>query len=195
MIIVTGTGRSGTSLVVQLLSQLYNIDLKSSFNDKMDAGLEHPSIVRFNDLWSEGKVEEAVGWFISSIPFYKSIKLFKDPRFFYNHNLHYIKKHFPKLKVIWMYRDPSQVISSGKKLITNGQSEGQFWVDQNKENLELQNNYFKFYLEKNQIPYIKLKYPDLLTNKDFVYSSLTDFTPEFDSDKFNLVWDNLVKIK
>lgn len=196
MVIITGTGRSGTSLMVQLLSQLYDINLKTtSFNNKMNAGYEHSNIVRFNTLWSEGKVEEAVGWFVSSLSFYKSVGLFKDPRFFYNHNLHYVKKHFPNLKVIWMYREPSLVLESANKLIKNGQNEGQFWANQNKENLKLQNNYFEFYLEKNQIPYVKFKYPDLINNKQVVFHTLNNFINKVNQDKFNLVWDNLIKIK
>ena len=193
MVIITGTGRSGTSVMVQLLSQLYNINLKASFNNKMNAGFENSSIVRFNELWKEGKIEEAVGWFISSIPFYRSINLFKDPRFFYNNNLHYVKKHFPQLKVIWMYRDPFQVINSGKKLMSNNQNEGKFWVNQNIEDLKLQNDYFKFYLEKNQIPYIRFQYPDLTSNKDFVFTTLNEFLQEVSREEFTSIWNNLIK--
>lgn len=195
MVIVTGTGRSGTSLMVQLLSQLYTIDLQADFNDKMDAGLEHPSIVKFNDLWSEGKVEEAVGWFISSIPYYRYIGLFKDPKFLYNNNLHYIKRHFPELKVIWMYRKPSSVLESANKLIEKGLGEGQFWTRQSEDLLYLHNEYFEYYLKEKQIPFIKYTYPDLLENKDTVFETLNEFIREVSKSDFDKVWDNLIKIK
>lgn len=193
MIIVTGTGRSGTSFMVQLLSQLYGIDLQANFNSGMNAGLEHESIVRFNSLWTDGKIEEAVGWFVSNLNYYKYIGLFKDPRFFYNNNLHYIKRHFPNLKVIWMHREPSSVLSSAQSLIKKGHGEGQFWTRQSEEQLGLANDWFNLYLKENKISHTKFEYPDLLDNKDFVFQTLNNFIKEVDKSKFNNIWDNLIQ--
>ena len=193
MIIITGTGRSGTSFMTKFLYTLYDKNLNLAFNPLMDAGYEDSKIAHFNDLWEKGKVAIATNFFNKNLNYFKKLPLIKDPRFYYNNNLHFIKIHFPKVKIVWMYRSPQEIHNSAQNLFNKNVLDSTFWLSQTIEDFEIQNKYFKFYLEKYNIPYIKFNYSDPQNSKYNLYNFCKDSIQNIKLSHFNNTWDKIIK--
>lgn len=79
MHVITGVGRSGTSFIAELFHNS-GIEDMGSYMPEIDAGYEHPDIVRINkrmisDFWGSDSDKEEL------IQVADSLKICKDPRF------------------------------------------------------------------------------------------------------------------
>ena len=80
MYIVTGLGRSGTSFVAQILNSC-GLFMGQYFNDEVNAGFEHPDVVRLNkkilkgDFWGHTSETEEI------MRVARTVRAAKDPRF------------------------------------------------------------------------------------------------------------------
>lgn len=197
MVIVTGPGRSGTSFMTKLLYYLYNHNPSSNsevvFNSKMDAGYEDQKITFFNKKWDKGNIKESVNFFNKNLNYFKTQNILKDPRFYYNNNLHFIQKYFPNLKIVWMDRNYEEIYQSALNLFNKSIVDSGTWIYQSQKDYNIQKEYFKFYLKKYNISYLKVNYSNLEKFKPQIFNFCYTQIKYLELSHFNNIWDTILK--
>jgi hypothetical protein len=100
MIIVTGVGRSGTSITTKVLAEITRYDLDARWEDSVNAGLEHSKVVQLNSKLIQGQtcgtdfdsslvIDRAEQWehdiaFVVKQLYNDDTWIVKDPRFCYS---------------------------------------------------------------------------------------------------------------
>jgi len=192
MLVITGPGRSGTSVLGQFC-------LKMGFNpggewcEAIDAGMEHPRVATINDaIYREARTTGSV---TQSLATYRNemvsldLAVVKDPRFTYH----------PKILNAWIsvrsditvlltYRNPEQSIASRKRhkrfLFIKHKARPEALKCDMADSIEL--------LLDNEVPYSVLLFPNFLNQYEKVYTALTQLGLRFDRDAGELVWTSLV---
>ena len=113
MLIVTGTGRSGTSFVAKWLYHCGKIDYEPNWIDNYNAGFEPQSVSRVNGAIFIGNdkelsLPEHILEFIEKI----DLKLVKDPLFFYPNVINYWAKVKKDIKILVCLRNFEDVYKS-----------------------------------------------------------------------------------
>ena len=172
MLVITGIGRSGTSVLALWLRRC-GVPINGDWVDGADAGMEDPQVGGINMLLDEGEItdEEAVRR-MSAV---RAI-VAKDPRFTKDatRKIRLWKQAQPDLKVILTHRDPAQaVLSRTAKLLP-------YWHSPLEAALAFHETVMA--LEENGVPWRLLTFPQFLADFDGVYHDcwdmLGDLMPE-----------------
>lgn len=204
MLIITGTGRCGSSVSVKLLKSIgYGIGNLLSYDEGLRAGLEFAPAYAINrDLYNDfisknreidlDKETELPYWGkisyrerilridrddISGRPQGK-IDLIKDPRFTWHPDLIKIWFNVRKdLKLLILYRSPEQVVASRQFVIDSDNKWKNFEDPKRGSNYEeMEDDLVKFMdqVSKIGIEFEYLVYPDFLIDLNLLYSSISN---------------------
>jgi len=195
MIIITGPGRSGTSVLAQFCLKMgYNPG--GSWYDCVDAGMEHPRVAAINDaLFLEvtrtGAVQKTLDEHREEM---RSLDLtvVKDPRFTFHpailrawHSVH------SDLKVLVTYRTPEHSIASRKRHASD-------LVHKHKRHPNVLRCDFANVIEAMldlDIPFSILLFPNFLKQYAHVYEAFENLGMPFDHDAGQDVWNTLVNME
>jgi len=181
-ILITGTGRSGTSLLVKLFSHLH---METGFspgqsnginNVKCNAGLEIKDLTR------------------------KDVRIFKAPHFAINIKNILKEKEGEIQHVIVPIRDLDLSVKSRERIGGDGYKAGGFFYcknfqEQKKMNAELIYNLF-YNLSLTSIGYTLLPFPLFAKNSNIIYNRLKWLFEEYDISfsNYNSVFDKVVDL-
>ena len=169
-VVITGVGRCGTSFFTEFLN---NLDISTgggNYYERFNAGLEYKQSIIINDLliraYNQGKRVnlEGIKNEIDNI----EIDVFKDPKFLVVPENVIYWDIFVDLKFIWLTRDPKEIVESQKKASTMNCPAFRCFEDKIIEHEDR----FQNVLNELNIPYIKIKYPDFVSNDQIFYKLL-----------------------
>lgn len=193
MLIITGPGRSGTSLLAQFCKEL-GFDPGGEWHDGVNAGMEFPVVVRINDAILKeaartGKSVETLKQYAETMRSLPN-QVIKDPRFSYHPAV--IEAWYSvrqDLSVLLTYRKPEHSIASRKRLARA------LFVGFNKRSpdkvrIEFANT-IETLLQLN-IPFKCILFPHFLKNYDEVASTFSYLGLEIDPSTGRSKWDRLV---
>lgn len=194
MLIITGPGRSGTS-VLALFCRRMGFEPGGAWHESVDAGLEDEQIVRMNDaMLSEiGRTGKAV----QTLETYRSAiqniahPVIKDPRFtFHPGLLRAWRSVRDDLRVLLTYRTPEHSLKSRKRL------PGLLHKNQNTPDIIRRQfaDCVETLLAEN-IPFRMLLFPKFLTQYDRIYTAFSDLGMTFDKAEGARIWESLVDPK
>jgi len=188
MLIVTGTGRSGTSLIALWLQKCGVLEYEANWIEQWNAGLEPTDVSRVNGaIW------------IGNDPAYQSIpaqteaikafeyKIIKDPKFFYGNVLNTWLSVRKDMKFLICLRKFSAVYKSRL-------SAKQLAMARKPEELENDLGRFVSQLVFNQIPFEFVCFPEFLDEYDTIYKKLKSLQPDLDINYHTgkKIWNSLV---
>jgi len=188
MLVITGPGRSGTSMLGQFCRSVgYNPG--GEWCDEIDAGLEHPRVAAINDaLFREarttGAVTEALAKYRREMAAI-DLAVVKDPRFTYHPEIlrAWISIR-PDIRVLLTYRNPEQSIASRKRhkkyLFLKHKSKPEALKCDMADCIEA--------LLECDVSYSILLFPKFLNQYDKVYAALTDLGLTFDREVGREEW-------
>lgn len=188
MLVITGTGRSGTSFLAKWFQEIGLLQYDANWISSLSAGLEAPQISRVNGaIWvgndPQYEREEAQKRVIQTANY----PVIKDPKFFYGGVLDTWLKYRNDLKFIVLVRDFEAVF---KSRLAKGMETQAFHPD------AMENIYahFRYRLDESSTPYEILVFPEFLDEYNKAYSRITKLCPELkiDKDKGRKAWDALV---
>lgn len=191
MLIITGPGRSGTS-VLALFCRKLGFEPGGAWYTNIDAGLEDEQIVRMNDemlheITRAGravKTLEKYGSTIRNLPH----TVVKDPRFTFNPGLIRAWRSVrDDLTVLVTYRNPEHTIKSRKRL------PGLMHRNQKKPDIIRRDfaNFIEVLLEQ-KIDFRLLLFPQFLQEYDRVYATLMELGLSFEKEEGARIWKDLV---
>lgn len=195
MIIITGPGRSGTSVLAQFCLQM-GYHPGGSWYDCVDAGLEHPRVAAINDaLYHEatktGKVEQTLAQYREEM---RSLDLavVKDPRFtFHPAILRAWRSVRTDLKVLMTYRTPEHSLASRKRHARN-------LLHKDKAHPDILRRDFANVIETmldQEIAFAMLLFPNFLNQYQKVYEAFRALGMEFDYAEGQAAWNSLVNME
>jgi len=190
MIIITSVGRSGTSFLTKFLSECGLSVGSDRWYEPIQAGMENKETIAINQnlIRHFVKGEKINLWRVYADIEDLNYDVVKDPSFLTDVRL--IESWWKvrkDLKVIFLYRDPQDVVDSIKKVPEWGGPVYRCFP----EMIERKNNQFLDTCAQLKIPIKKFKYPQFLDNETEVIGSLSDWI-EFDDDD-DLIWRKLKK--
>lgn len=180
MLVITGPGRSGTSMLGRFCGSI-GYHPGGEWCEAIDAGLEHPRIVAINDAMyrearATGSVNEALARYRSEMVSF-DLAVVKDPRFTYHPAiLRAWSSVRPDLTVLLTYRNPQQSIASRKR-------HKKFLFVKHKARPEMLKCDMADSIEAMldcDVPFSILLFPNFLTHYDDVYTALTGLGLRFD---------------
>jgi hypothetical protein len=192
MLVITGPGRSGTSMLGQFCCRL-GFNPGGEWCDAIDAGMEHPRVAAINAaLYREarrtGGVSEALAKYryeMSSL----DLAVVKDPRFtFHPAILRAWISVRPDITVLLTYRNPEQSIASRKR-------HKKFLFIKHKvkpESLKCDMADALEVMLECGVPFEILLFPTFLNQYEKVYAALTGLGLTFDRETGCAHWDSLV---
>ena len=177
MVIITGVGRCGTSVVARFIKEMgFNIGTVQYYPN-IRAGYEdaHTQVLNtiasnLYDLGSMTEVEEYK--LVDAIRQNCCFNAVKDPRFTWHPKIIGLwQKAFPDIKVFLLTRNFSDA-SRSRAAIQSKYTKG--WPDRSVTEEDLRTDYMKFFLElyNLRISYILLTYPFFLENYDYLFYDL-----------------------
>ncbi len=195
MLIITGPGRSGTSLLALFCKEM-GFDPGGTWHEFVDAGLEYPPVVRINtalqkDIAETGNTNASIAeqaQAITSLDF----AVVKDPRFTY-HPL--IIRAWASLRddlsVLVTYRRPEHAIASRErkaKDLMRG-------LDKNRsgDNVRQELADTLEVLLDMQIPHRMILFPQMLDRYNEVYNAFNDLGLPFDKEHGKEVWSRIIR--
>lgn len=192
MLIITGPGRSGTSVIAQFC-QAMGHDPGGDWCAEINAGLENPGVVQINDaILAE---VERTGAFTESLALHReamrqmNLPVVKDPRFTFHpallHAWHTVR---PDIRVLMTYRTPEHCLASRKR-------HPRFLMHRGKTDAEVFRRDFANTLEtllKLDIPFEMLLFPHFLNQYDKVAHHLQTLGIVFDLEQGRRIWNQLV---
>lgn len=178
--IVTGTGRSGTTVFIQILADLGFTVIKGAYNNKAKGGLEYI-------LNKDSNIMNVV----------KSPPIFKDPRLLFS--LHEVLEKFKNLKINRAFLCMREYEYSAK----SGIDKGLVWKESYNLNdptlLDHQINFHQKNVGKfietisvNEIPLTILHFPRFI-DPNYLYDKLKDTEFECDLSKINTTINRVVR--
>ena len=172
MLIITGTGRSGTSLIAKWLKECNALPYEGEWVEQFYAGYEPPDVSRINSaIWIGNDAPmQTVSAQESAI---KGIKhdIVKDPKFFYGNVLTTWLSVRKDLKFFVCIRNFHNVERSRKAV-------NQITQLRNPEQLRSDFGSFLSTVIINQLPYEIVCFPEFLDEYDMVYRKITTLHPE-----------------
>lgn len=195
MIIITGPGRSGTSVLAQFCLKM-GYDPGGSWHDRVDAGLEHPRVAVINDALNReakltGAVTQALALHCEEM---RSLDLtvVKDPRFTFHPAIlrawHSVRDD---LKVLMTYRTPEHSVASRKRHARD-------LILKNKTNPDVLRCDFANVIETMldlDIPFAMLLFPNFLTKYENVHRAFETLGMPFDLEKGREIWAATVNME
>jgi len=192
MLIITGPGRSGTS-VLALFCQKMGYEPGGAWHESVDAGLEFPRVVEINDAMNRELRETgettrtlaAHGEEMCALDF----KVIKDPRFTFHPGVlrawHTVR---PDLSVLITYRKPEHCLASRQRSAKNLMVKDRTQADNIRRDLA---NTLEVLLELD-IPYRLLLFPHFLDQYDRVRAAFEDLGLPIDPDTGAQAWSRIV---
>jgi hypothetical protein len=175
LLIVTGVGRCGTSMLMQFLTRL-DFDIGSTqWFDRVNAGLENKETLVINSeiLRNLIKGEHVNMWHIWGDIHDLKYDAVKDPQFLSHpaiiKNWWHVRKD---IKVVFMYRNVREVVESMKRHPEWNTPVYRLFP----EMIEEKNDAFLRMCEKLEIPLVKIKYPHVINNAE-MFGKLMEFLP------------------
>ncbi len=186
MLLITGTGRSGTSFVAKWFYDMGKIDYDYIWLNEYSAGLEPSDVTRINGAIFIGndkkyQTEKEISDAIKKINY----RVIKDPLFFYPNVLEYWAKRKKNLSILICLRNFEDVYKSRKLKKMNNTHSPKILTKYNKE--------FRHTISKYEIKHQSILFPYFLDNYDEFYTkiNLLDSTLDLDykkgKEKFNLL--------
>lgn len=195
MLVITGPGRSGTS-VLALFCQKLGYDPGGQWNASVDAGLEHPQVVTINDallgeLWETGKTEKTLAAHADTmrqLPF----PVIKDPRFtFHPGILQAWRSVRDDLTVVLTYRKPEHSLASRQRKADQLQHPSKANPDTLRKDFA---NTIECLLELD-VPFHLLLFPHFLEQYHTVQAALTELGLAIPEERGERVWRAIVNRK
>ena len=193
MLIITGPGRSGTSLLAQFCKDL-GFDPGGEWYDGVNAGLEYPVVVRINDAilkeaHKSGKTVEALKQYSETMRSLPNLVV-KDPRFSYHPAVMEAWSSVRQdLTVLLTYRKPEHSIASRKRLARA------LFVGFNKRSPDKVRIEFANTIEtllRLNIRFKCILFPHFLKQYDEVMDTFAYLGLDFDESIARAKWDGLV---
>ena len=174
MLVITGTGRSGTSLVAKFLKKCGVLDYEAEWVEQFNSGLDHPEASRINKAIWQGNDPyyysvEAQTQSIKTIP----NKIIKETNFFNGHVLDTWLGARNDLKFLICLRKFTAVQKSRKYY-------QQLLQLKSPEALENEFGRFLSKLVFKKIPYEIVCFPNIIEDYDTVYKKLKSLEPNID---------------
>lgn len=190
MLIITGTGRCGTSVLAEFCRRC-GYETGGSWSERRNAGREHLTVVSVNErLHSMLCKEEAVD-LENCAAAVRSIKaaVIKDPRFLWHPQIiWYWRKWRPNLRVLLLCRHFEDVVSSGVQYLDPHYSRS---ADDHRNHFAE----FVLMLVEHAIPFQCLAFPAFLRQFDRVYTALTGFGQlRIDRNEGRALWDDVIDL-
>lgn len=222
MIIITGLGRCGTSILTKYLREVgFGLGRNVSWNAEMRAGLELSTAYRLNqrmwdgfskngnpidldrifsgDYW-KGKSYRQCILEVDKDPRQGKVDVFKDPRFTWHPDLIEAWWNVRKdIKLIICHRDIDQIYKSRKALNNTGQDDPKRAVHPSNPDIELPRykidfaDFFTRVLEIG-IDYKLLFFPKFLQDFDSTWKSLNEIGLDHRYEKGQEVWNKLIDV-
>ncbi len=195
MLIITGPGRSGTSVLARFCESL-GYQPGGEWCDEIDAGLEHPRVAAINDAMfrearTTGRIVDALAANRAEIASL-DLQVIKDPRFTYHPLiLRSWRQVRPDLTVLLTYRNPELSIASRKRhrehLFIKHKARPETLKCDLADSIEV--------LLDCEIPHAMLLFPNFLKQYDRVHRTLTDLGLSFSEREGRAEWDRIVDEK
>ena len=193
MVIVTGTGRSGTSLIAKWLDEIGLLEYKSNWIPQFNAGLEPTDVSRVNGaIW------------IGNDPEYQQVsvqkqkilefdyQIIKDPKFFYGNVLDTWLSVRNDLKFLICLRKFTNVYKSRMKA-------SQLAMARKPEQLEHDLGRFISQLVFNDLKFEIIKFPDFIDNfYEEVWTKTLNLYPQLSDIPYDVAletWQNVADKK
>ncbi|HZP81761.1 MAG TPA: hypothetical protein VFB21_09010 [Chthonomonadaceae bacterium] len=195
MLIITGPGRSGTS-VLALFCQKLGYDPGGQWNASVDAGLEHPQVVAINDallgdIWATGTTKKTLAAHADTmrqLPF----PVIKDPRFtFHPGILRAWRSVRDDLTVILTYRKPEHSLASRQRKAELLQHPGKTHPDTLRKDFA---DTIECLLELG-IPFRVFLFPHFLEQYRCVQAALTELGLAIPEERGERAWRAIVNRK
>jgi len=192
MLVITGPGRSGTSMLAQFCCMMGS-NTGGEWCEEIDAGLEHPVVARINDaMYREARITGTVA---KSLAEYRDaiaaldLKVVKDPRFTYHPAiLRAWRSVRPDLTVLLTYRNPEMSIASRNRhkkfLFVKRKSRPEALKCDLADTVET--------LLDCGVPHEILLFPNLLKQYDVVYNAFHKLGMPIDREAGHEAWWALV---
>lgn len=191
MLIITGPGRSGTSLLA-LFCERMGFDPHGEWHEGVDAGMEDPRVVRINlDIIKEyaqtGKYDKALARHGETIRSFEQ-EIIKDPRFsLFPFTLKAWFAIRNDLTILLTYRNPEESIASRRRLNRALKFRGMSPDMVRKgfaDTLEL--------LLRERVPFELLLFPYFLDQFDEVFTAFQNLGLKMDKDHASQVWSAVI---
>jgi hypothetical protein len=195
MLIITGPGRSGTS-VLALFCKRMGYDPGGEWCDLVDAGLENGRIVKINDallreLRQHGTTQQAMQTFAEEMKAIR-VDVVKDPRFTYHPEvLRAWRSVRDDLRVLVTYRTPEHCVASRRR-------KANFLMDRRSKSPDAIRCQLADSIETLltlEIPYQLLLFPRFLGQFEQVYLSLRELGLDIDRHEAERAWGEVVDRK
>lgn len=188
MVIITGVGRCGTSLLARFCNELGLMDSFGIWYNSVNAGGESAEAISINQRLIKAKLNNI---FVLSSQIRRDVnnikgKVIKDPRFLIDPDI--INKWYlvnSNIKVIYLYRDFEKIVESSKKAPMLNSPNYRNHVDL----IEQHHNKFLKNIEK--IPHKVFKFPDYIDNPNEVYKTISEFTGTYNRNWIQ-IWNRIV---
>lgn len=199
MLIITGVGRCGTSMVAKFFENMgFNLG-NTHWDKKINAGGEDSTVVWINRwLYASTLKHGSASLFILKnrrhiLNF--SLQVVKDPRFTCPGVMEGWLKLRKDLKVLVMVRHFKDVIASRKKM-GNFSKDFQDTREYTVDRLQTDFSDFLNILERNATKYTMISFPGILDEYDLFYKSLLSLGCNFfEKEKGRKVWERTVNKK
>jgi len=174
MLVITGTGRSGTSIIAAWLKKCGMIDYESEWIPQFNSGFDTPDVSRLNSaIWlGNDPALQSVPAQTTAIKAFE-YNIIKDPKFFYGNVLNTWLSIREDMTFLICLRKFNQVHKSRLNL-------SQLSMARKPEELENDLGRFVSQLVFKKIPFEFVTYPDFTDSYEEVYKKLHTLHPELD---------------
>lgn len=203
MILITGTGRCGTSVLAKIISQWTGQQF--SWNPKMEAGVEDGTVHEYNKLRRKGMLHQAQSHLIANKQKVMELSVVKDPQFWIEPNMEkWLKIIDVDTHVLLLKRDFKDVRDSQRRLKENGVLWGAEWRHYNQDMVEAKYDEFRKDVMRfielgtpqgNKVHLTELQFPDFLNQFGLVFHACKNNLSgrmKFNHTDSKMIWDNTV---
>ena len=188
MLVITGTGRSGTSIIAAWLKKCGMIDYESEWIPQFNSGYDTPDVSRLNSaIWlgNDPQLQSIPAQTVAIKSF--DYKIVKDPKFFYGNVLNTWLSIRKDMTFLICLRKFNQVHKSRLNL-------SQLNMARKPEELENDLGRFVSQLVFNEIPFEFITYPEFAESYDEVYAKINKLHPELDIniDTGRKIWNEII---
>ena len=195
MLIITGVGRCGTSLMAKFFQEMgYDLG-RVVWEDKINAGMENKNVVYTNrEIYTSYSHYGSIGQCLLRHKSYIlncAIPVVKDPRFTWPGVMETWCKLRSDLKVLIMFRDFKQVIASRKAMGSLSNDT----IDKREYTLKrLYTDFAQFFnvILVYKVPYKLLVFPDVLNQPNDIVQSVIDLGVKLSFNKSLEVLESLI---
>jgi hypothetical protein len=188
MLVITGTGRSGTSIIAAWLKKCGVLDYESEWIPQFNSGYDTPDVSRLNSaIWLGNDPQlQSIPAQTTAIKGFK-YDIVKDPKFFYGNVLNTWLSVRNDMTFLICLRKFNAVHKSRLNL-------SQLNMARKPEELENDLGRFISQLVFNEIPFEFVTFPEFTESYDEVYAKVKKLHPEIDIniDTGRKIWDELI---